>query len=821
MDGYSSYEKLKIRVYDKKEEKEHFHQEIELLYLLEGTMELAVADRKIHLETDDIIVVNANKKHGFRSSDDILFAQLSIAYEMVSDIFQTTEVIFWCDSTKGDNEQYAELRNIMKKLLNHYLGTQGNAANFGHIALCYQVMDLLSANFLVQAADKENLSEEDRYEYRIMQINNYIRANYQQQISIKELSEKLFLSNGYLSRFFKKNYGMSFVEYLTSIRLYHAVDEILYSEQPITKIAYDNGFTNIAMFNKNFKKAYGETPSEMRKKAVRQKKVQEIQTNIEAVERLEQYMQRNGQRLEKKEITGVIEAEHSMIQSRPLKYVWNQMINGGSASDMLRSEVREHIILLKEALHFKYVRFWNIFSDSMLIDISIKNGEYNFSQIDSILDFLIQQGLKPVIELGQKPRRIQENIQDRLVFENNRVKFASISHWDDIICSVFRHIIHKYGHAETAEWMVELWYDEVYAENFPEQYDYFELFNHTYKNIRKYSNDILVGGCGFQGNYTKVLDTEFLEKWKQEENRTDKALDVEFLKKWKQQECMPDFLSCMYFAYERGEIHHEVYSKRSTDNDGFVHMVQKTQENMETAGFGNMKLFITEWNMTISDRNFLNDSCFKGAYIIKNILDIYDKVDMAAYFVGSDRVTEYCDTGNLLFGGTGLVTKDGILKPAGFAIEFLNRLYPYVTAKGNYYLITTDRNDNYGIICHNQKKLNYNYYFMKENEVEKDGIWKYFEDREPLELKFHLTGINDGEYKAKIYCINDSSGSVMHIWQELDFEKDLSRNDIKYFRRVCEPKLSIKKIKVEGGVIDFKLNMEANEIVYIRISRQF
>lgn len=225
--------------------------------------------------------------------------------------------------------------------------------------------------------------------------------------------------------------------------------------------------------------------------------------------------------------------------------------------------------------------------------------------------------------------------------------------------------------------------------------------------------------------------------------------------------------------------------------------------------------------MTISDRNFLNDSCFKGAYIIKNILDIYDKVDMAAYFVGSDRVTEYCDTGNLLFGGTGLVTKDGILKPAGFAIEFLNRLYPYVTAKGNYYLITTDRNDNYGIICHNQKKLNYNYYFMKENEVEKDGIWKYFEDREPLELKFHLTGINDGEYKAKIYCINDSSGSVMHIWQELDFEKDLSRNDIKYFRRVCEPKLSIKKIKVEGGVIDFKLNMEANEIVYIRISRQF
>ena len=77
------------------------------------------------------------------------------------------------------------------------------------------------------------------------------------------------------------------------------------------------------------------------------------------------------------------------------------MINGGSAADLLRSEVQEHIILLKETLHFQYVRFWNIFSDAMLIDVTLQNGEQNFSQLDSILDFLLQQGLKPVIELGQ------------------------------------------------------------------------------------------------------------------------------------------------------------------------------------------------------------------------------------------------------------------------------------------------------------------------------------------------------------------------------------------------------------------------------------
>lgn len=34
-------------------------------------------------------------------------------------------------------------------------------------------------------------------------------------------------------------------------------------------------------------------------------------------------------------------------------------------------------------------------------------------------------------------------------------------------------------------------------------------------------------------------------------------------------------------------------------------------------------VYVTEWNLTISDRNYINDTCFKGAYVVKNILDCY------------------------------------------------------------------------------------------------------------------------------------------------------------------------------------------------------
>ena len=167
----------------------------------------------------------------------------------MSDIFESTDIIFWCDSTKGDTDRYREMRETLKKLLNHYLSTRGGVANFGHIALCYQVMDLLSSYFLVRTGDRHLEDGADRFENRLSQINNYIRANYNQSISLNDLASQLYLSVGYLSRFFKKNYGMNFAAYLANVRLYHAVDDLLYTEQPVTRIAYDNGFSNVTVFN--------------------------------------------------------------------------------------------------------------------------------------------------------------------------------------------------------------------------------------------------------------------------------------------------------------------------------------------------------------------------------------------------------------------------------------------------------------------------------------------------------------------------------------------------------------------------------------------
>ena len=96
MERHFKQEKLKIEVLNIREEREHFHQDIELLFVLEGTLDVAMGEQTTHMQPEDILVINANKRHCLKGSPDILFARLYITYQLVSDIFESTDIIFWC-----------------------------------------------------------------------------------------------------------------------------------------------------------------------------------------------------------------------------------------------------------------------------------------------------------------------------------------------------------------------------------------------------------------------------------------------------------------------------------------------------------------------------------------------------------------------------------------------------------------------------------------------------------------------------------------------------------------------------------------------------
>ena len=125
------------------------------------------------------------------------------------------------------------------------------------------------------------------------------------------------------------------------------------------------------------------------------------------------------------------------------------------------------------------------------------------------------------------------------------------------------------------------------------------------------------------------------------------------------------------------------------------------------------------------------------------LLEMNTDVQMVGYFSGTDRRSEYFDSHLLLQGGNGLLSRDGIMKPAGFAMQLWNGLADHQIALEDNFIVTTNRRNSYYIAAYNKRPLSLYYYKTPENAVEKEKLLKYYEDEVIPEQNLELHSCGD------------------------------------------------------------------------------
>jgi two-component system response regulator YesN len=96
----------------------------------------------------------------------------------------------------------------------------------------------------------------------------YIHQNFDQDISLKEISEFVQLSPNYLSLLFKKEMNCNLIEFLTNYRVEKAKELMLNTSLKTYEIAENVGISDSAYFSRIFKKSTGVSPIDFRKKKV-------------------------------------------------------------------------------------------------------------------------------------------------------------------------------------------------------------------------------------------------------------------------------------------------------------------------------------------------------------------------------------------------------------------------------------------------------------------------------------------------------------------------------------------------------------------------
>lgn len=793
---------IEMQILENPREDVQFHPEIEIIYVMEGEVRVTVKDIPYTLEKGGIILVNSAISYQISSKKAIICA-FHLSYQTLTHIIKDEYFTFICNTATDTIRPYSKLREILNQIIYNSLENQ-HETNCLAYSLEYQMLDCLIENFQIKnTKDKKEVVKDSSQ--RLQMMINYVNMNYQHQISLNELANRMFLSTSSLSRFFRKETGIYFAEFVTDVRLHYAVSDLIYTGETITKIAVDNGFSNPSVFSKVFQERYHMSPSNYRKEMkLEENAVNEAKEDVK--EKLKSQLQKIHMFAPILENIHTVDIKSDVQDSHAYEPFWNKVINIGSAYSLTLANLQYHTLFLAEHLNFTHVRIWNIFSERMKISKGFGDQRFNFDNLDTVLEFLVNNGIKPFLDFGMRPECAVKTEKEMVYFEQDHMEFQSLGEWESMVRSFMRHIVKRFGSAETGEWIFEYSLDVDHMASHTENGEslFFIKYQKFYKMVKEVLPDTIICGPSI------IIDS-------------NEQLFNEFLTDCRENKCIPDYISMLLFPYQSvSDASKNQFAQRIWDLNFMTGQIAVVKKIMKECEITTSKLCISEWNSSLSNRNYLNDSCFRAAYIMKMISVMWDKVDMACFWMGSDWISAYYDSGMVLHGGVGLITKDGIRKPAFYAVNFLNYLGKYCVAYGNHYIITSNGRNSYWIACFNFKWYSSNYYIKGENELDINSLSTYFENNDSVCLKFQLKNMEtDKKYTLKKQLVNDEYGSILQEWMRFNCEEDLEGSDVKYLRDICTPHLSMEKKMAVRDTLEFETQLRAHEVALIHIYQDY
>lgn len=250
----------------------HWHEDIEIIYLVEGTLKACINRDTYNLKQGDILIIGGGEIHCFFkeknfSNRAVIQFRTSIYDNFLSGT-KDAKIIkpMWNQSihlTMG-NEIHALMERHINEIINEY-----SKAEEGYKliikARLYDLAGILLRYIPKQAYSSEDLSREKERLKKMDSVFQYVDSNYQEHIDLDDISKYIGFSKYYFTKFFKENTGVTFLDYLNNYRIKKSEWRIIEEDETIAEIAYNCGFNSIKTFNRLFKNIVGCTPMKYRR----------------------------------------------------------------------------------------------------------------------------------------------------------------------------------------------------------------------------------------------------------------------------------------------------------------------------------------------------------------------------------------------------------------------------------------------------------------------------------------------------------------------------------------------------------------------------
>lgn len=257
----------------------HWHKEIEIIYVKEGNVNIGVNDVPIQLKRNDIYFINGGDVHYFLASPESerIVIQFDLSFfQDISSLEKTNKEMrnLFSSIVQASSLWSQEVADQMRELL-MTVHEENNERKSGYRYVIKAKMFEMLAILSREVPQNENWNDQVREEIsstkqmenleRLDKIFMYIEAHYQDTITLNDISAYMGFSSFYFTKFFKKNTGTTFIQFLTEYRLNKAKWILLNEDATVTEVAERTGFSSVKTFHHQFKDLMSISPLKYKK----------------------------------------------------------------------------------------------------------------------------------------------------------------------------------------------------------------------------------------------------------------------------------------------------------------------------------------------------------------------------------------------------------------------------------------------------------------------------------------------------------------------------------------------------------------------------
>lgn len=247
----------------------HWHDEVEIIYIKKGSITIYIGEEVFPASAGDLFFVNSGELH-FMESDDmgveyytLLFPLAFLSFQMEDDLEQEIflplrqkKLLLPVHLKEFESEKY--MTNLIREIID-----VNDEKEIG-----YQLRTKILLLELLEGLLKENGFRQGNFTNTTgmqRELLAYIQNHYTEKISLSMLAQQFHLSEKYISWYFKEHFSISFMQYVSHLRMTRAKDLLLTTEFSVTEVALSSGYPSVNLFIRSFKEMHGATPLQYRK----------------------------------------------------------------------------------------------------------------------------------------------------------------------------------------------------------------------------------------------------------------------------------------------------------------------------------------------------------------------------------------------------------------------------------------------------------------------------------------------------------------------------------------------------------------------------